>query len=166
MQVTVKRKKECGKCRRCFCRSRLQDIETSCTFTYLLHSSHSLVRHLTLLDSIFTSTTVDYCQYRFHHFSWFNRWEENERGDGLVIWVSLSSCSILQTSWRYTNSSSRSSISLHLMEAKQIWKNGVEVSKLIWQLSLCSYVRVKIEYHEHLHASPNLTSRYKSYLIV
>lgn len=105
-------------------------------------------------------------QHLFHHFSWFNQWEENQIGDGLVIWVSLSSCSILQTSCRYTNSSSRSSISLHLVEAKQISKNGVEVSKLIWQLSLYSYVRVKIEYREHLHASPNLISRYKPYLIV
>ena len=87
-------------------------------------------------------------QYRFHHFSWFNQWEENEIGDRLVIRVSLSSCSILQTSWRYTNSSSRSSISLHLVETKKIWKNGVEVSKLIWQLSLYSYVIIEIEYHE------------------
>ncbi len=33
-QVILKRQKESGNCRRWFCRSRLQDIEASCTFTF------------------------------------------------------------------------------------------------------------------------------------
>lgn len=109
----------------------------------LLTSAHSLVRHLTSLDSIFTSATVDYST----GFIIFHDSTNEKRTKSvmyiLVIRVSLSSCSILQTSCRYTNSSSRSSISLHLVEAKKIWKNGVEVSKLIWQLSLYS----PTEYH-------------------
>ena len=110
----------------------------------LLTSAHSLVRHLTSLDSIFTSATVDYST----GFIIFHDSTNEKRTKSvmyiLVIRVSLSSCSILQTSCRYNPTRhARSSISLHLVEAKKIWKNGVEVSKLIWQLSLYS----PTEYH-------------------